>query len=124
MDWHHHQGEQEESGKPALQVAWTLVWAPPASRYARCQLPPGAARGHCYVPGGQVRGPMQLSPSWAGAATAMSLLIPPPPSGLPSCLLKHWVGLQLRRLATSSRPCITGRTTSISRSTSGSLLPT
>ena len=77
MDWHHHQGEQEERGKPALQVVWTLVWAPRASRYARCQHPPGTARGHCYVPGGQARSPMQLSPSWAGAATAMSLLTPP-----------------------------------------------
>lgn len=91
---------------------------------ARRQLLPGAARGHCYVPGGQARSPMQLSPSWAGAATAMSLLIPPPPSsGLPSSLLKHWVGLQLRRLAASSHPGVTGRTTSTRRSPSGSLLP-
>ena len=59
-----------------LQVAWTLVWAPPASRCARCRLPPSAERGHCHVPGGQARNLRQLSPSSAGAATVMSLLYP------------------------------------------------
>ena len=57
-------------------MAWTLVWAPPASRCARCRLPPDAERGHCHVPGGQARNLMQLSPSSAGAATVMSLLYP------------------------------------------------